>query len=153
MTTAPARFWKYVDRRGTDECWPWKGSRMVRGGYGQLNDRGRLLKAHRLSYEIHRGSIPDGNVIRHKCNNPPCVNPNHLVPGTHADNHRDMRESGRAFVPESPRGEAHHSAKLDAEKVRAIRSSKAASSHLAKKFGVSRQSIYRIRKGISWKKI
>lgn len=75
-------------------CWNWQGSR--RGfGYGALSLNGRTKSAHRVSYEVFTGPIPGGQVVRHKCDNPPCVNPGHLVLGSQADNTADMVERGR----------------------------------------------------------
>lgn len=94
--TAPwqERFWKFVPADRTPEgCWEWTGKRI--NGYGYLSVKPRRLKAHRLSYELHHGPIPDGAVVRHRCDNPPCVNPAHLELGTIADNNRDMMERGR----------------------------------------------------------
>jgi hypothetical protein len=64
--------------------------------YGVVNySGGRQMAAHRASYIVHRGPIPDGMVVRHSCDNPPCVNPDHLLVGTHRDNERDKWERGR----------------------------------------------------------
>lgn len=78
-------------------CWEWRGRRLP-GGYGTIpHPKGSTwLYLHRLMYERYVGPIPEGLFIRHKCDNPPCSNPAHLEPGTHADNMRDMAERGRA---------------------------------------------------------
>lgn len=78
-------------------CWEWKGSRNDRN-YGLLGMVRRGFKGarvHRLMYELKIGAIPEGIIIRHKCDNPPCVNPDHLEPGTDADNAEDMKARGR----------------------------------------------------------
>ena len=78
-------------------CWEWNGKRN-KYGYGRFSAK-RLgiteTMAHRVMYELYVGPIPDGLMIRHKCDNPPCVNPAHLLPGTNLDNVRDMMERGR----------------------------------------------------------
>lgn len=147
------RFWRYVHRRQDHQCWPWTGSVMVRGGYGQLNDRKRLLKAHRLSWELHFGAIPDGLLIRHLCHNPVCCNPSHLLPGTIKDNHVDMQKAHRMFVPESPKGEKHHSSKLTEDVVCFIRQSSLPGATIARQLGVSKSTVSVIRRNKTWKHV
>lgn len=92
--TDEERFWAKVNKGNPDECWEWQGTK-DRGGYGRFWFNGRKDKAHRLAYQFTFGSIPEGEVIRHKvCRNPACCNPNHLLPGTDDDNRRDMLEDG-----------------------------------------------------------
>lgn len=147
------RFWQNVHRRQDHQCWHWTGSKMVRGGYGQLNDRGRLLKAHRLSWEINLGPIPDRMLIRHLCHNPSCCNPSHLLPGTPQDNHDDMRKAGRMFIPPCKRGEKAFVAKLTENQVLAIYSSNESGVDLASRFGVTPSMISRIRCGHAWRHV
>jgi HNH endonuclease len=81
-------------------CWEWRGSRNE-NGYGIVNVRrqgAENARAHRVVYELAVGPIPEGLVLRHSCDNPPCVNPEHLTPGTHADNSQDMVERGRHWA-------------------------------------------------------
>lgn len=86
------RFWTKVDVR--DGCWSWRAARNPKG-YGVFSCEGRTVSAHRFSYELYNGPIPSGMVVRHKCDNPPCVNPDHLELGTQADNERDKINRGR----------------------------------------------------------
>ena len=142
-----ARFNSYVMRAGEDECWPWGGTRTLQG-YGQIGIDNKLVRAHRISYEIAKGKIPDGLIIRHTCDNPPCVNPNHLLAGTHKDNARDAVERGR-----NPRGERQGPAKLTATLVTDIRFSRANGESvrsLAARCGVSQSTIRRVIYGRSW---
>lgn len=87
------RFWRQVDRREPDACWPWTGATIK--GYGHSHWGREHYYAHRKSWELAFGPIPDGMVVRHRCDNPPCVNPAHLEVGTQADNVADMIARGR----------------------------------------------------------
>jgi hypothetical protein len=83
------RFWSRVDRRGPNECWEWVACRSRRG-YGRTAIFGKVDGAHRVAYRLAKARIPTGLMVRHRCDNPPCCNPQHLVVGTAADNSRDM---------------------------------------------------------------
>lgn len=89
------RFWAKVDKRGPDECWPWKGG-TTHKGYGMFNMGGKVRTASRVSWELANGPIPDGQGVLHKCDNAPCVNPKHLFLGDQTANMQDMRKKGRA---------------------------------------------------------
>lgn len=99
------RFWAKVDkdsgfaREGMTPCWIWTGAddgRTSRGeGYGKFKYGEKYIRAHRVAYMITKGDIGEGLVIMHKCDNPKCVNPDHLKPGTHADNMADKMAKGR----------------------------------------------------------
>jgi hypothetical protein len=89
---AEERFWRNVDKTG--ECWTWTGGRAI-DGYGSFYADGAGIAAHRFSYQLHNGPIPAGLVICHRCDNPPCVRPDHLFLGTQLDNVRDMFSKDR----------------------------------------------------------
>jgi hypothetical protein len=110
-----ARFWSYVNKEGPvivpdlGSCWEWT-SGLTELGYGRLVWKGSHLRAHRVSYEIAYGDVPDGLFVLHRCNNPPCVRPSHLYAGTQADNVQQAYNDGTKLS-----GENHHWAKLSNE--------------------------------------
>lgn len=135
-------FWDYVDTSG--DCWLWIGSR---GTYGYGRFKGE--PASRVALRLAGEDVPPGAFVLHSCDNPPCVNPAHLRPGTPADNMRDRSEHGR-----SPMGRAAGAWKksvLTEEDVRAIRSDPRSTRKLAPLYGVSAQTISDIRRGRSWR--
>jgi hypothetical protein len=154
--TTAQRFWEKVDRRGPDECWEWLASTIKkRGGYGQFgiqrDGRNINVYAHRFAYELTHGTIPVG-LLRHSCDNPPCCNPAHLIPGSHADNTDDMMARGRHRVAPLL-GERHGCAKLTDVRVLEIRrrvASGEASIVLAHEYGVHRSTIKRAASGKRW---
>ena len=88
--TSEQRFWKKVQK--TNSCWLWMGSSCV---YGHLTINYKSVYAHRFSWEIHFGPIPKNLCVLHRCDNPLCVNPNHLLLGTHRENMVDRDKKGR----------------------------------------------------------
>ena len=97
----------------TDTCWLWNAS-CRRDGYGQFSVGGRagtMRAAHRVSYEIHTGKVPDGLVIMHTCDVPRCVNPAHLVAGTQSENLADACRKGRRSPPKLSSAQARANAK------------------------------------------
>lgn len=144
------RFWRKVDKRGPDDCWEWVGSLSVRD-YGRMKVCGKLVQAHRLSYEIANGAIPDGIFVCHKCDNPKCVNPSHLWLGTHRDNMQDARRKGRQYAPGARIGEGNPCSKLTWGEVREIRAARGRTQlSLAREYNVSQGRISSVRLGKSW---
>lgn len=107
-TWAEERFWPNVEVAGEDDCWLWTGPTLGRG-YGAIQPRkgaGRT-GAHRFSYALHCGAWPKpGSVVMHSCDNPACVNPNHLSEGTQADNMQDC-VSKKRHIPFRPEKKTH----------------------------------------------
>lgn len=122
-------------------CWEWQLSRFP-AGYGRISiGRQKQDYAHRVSYREYKGPIPDGLVVRHKCDNPCCCNPEHLELGTQKDNMRDCMERGRKSNPPVFKGEANHKTKLTKENVEFILESMLPAIELAKMFGVTPAAI------------
>ena len=159
---AIVRFWSFV--RKTETCWIWTGVR-DKDGYGRTRPgTGKsYVLAHRFSYELHHGPIPTGLHILHKCDNPPCVNPDHLFSGTNRDNIDDMVRKDRQLKgdrhplrlhPECvARGTRSAFAKLDDEKVRQVRILRAeglSCPAIARLYGVAKSTIQRSANGLSW---
>jgi len=148
--SAVQRFWKGVDKGGPDDCWEWQKFTNP-GGYGKIKIQGKSWSSHRVSWMIHRGDPGDKHVL-HRCDNPPCCNPNHLFLGTHADNVQDMITKGRDEAILCP-GESNHNSKLTEADVIEIRKRLANGERhkdIAASYGVSRTAISDIN-GRSWK--
>ena len=147
LESEEVRFWSKVDVRDAESCWEWKASRSTHG-YGRFGRGGRaggMVTASRMAYELTHGPIPAGVHIRHRCNNPPCCNPEHLTPGSHDDNMRDMAVSERSSTT-----------KLTAAEVLSIRREYADGAQqrtLAAEHGVSQSNIAMVVSGRTWKHI
>lgn len=131
------------------KCWVWVGSRDIEG-YGRMTSNGATFKAHRVSYSLWNGEIPDGAMICHHCDNPACVNPSHLFAGTCKDNMRDAIAKRKY-----KRGQDHYAAKLNESDVRKIRelSQFMPERKIANLFKMGRNPIRRIIKRISWRHV
>lgn len=172
--TTEQRFWEKVNKDGPvperqpelGPCWIWTGSKRNKGYGAFVFSSGSEVvqgRAHRYSWQIHNGPIPDALSVLHKCDNPPCVNPDHLFLGTIADNNRDILEKGRhvragTYGPgQYKRGTAHHAAKLTEELVKEIRELHATGrwsySQLGARFGINRSAAYKIVKRLHWKQV
>lgn len=174
-------FWKKVDSSGgPDSCWLWTG--YINGGYGQFsrkrkNEPRLAMRAHRLSYILVKGPIPDdAPMVRHMCDVRLCCNPNHLETGTAEQNARDVVDRGRHWThtnPEKisrgkdhwaklrpdlvPRGENHGVAKLNNDLVKEIRAKykegRTSQRKLASEYNVSQGTVWQIVNENYWKDI
>lgn len=132
-------------------CWKWLSK--TRKGYGDIVVLKKHIYAHRLSWELHHGEISHGMLVCHKCDNPLCVNPDHLFIGTSYENNHDMMRKGRARLRNSGNlhpGIKHQNAKLTEEAVLDIYSKKLTGIGYSKKYAVSSATISRIQKNNGW---
>lgn len=139
-------FWKRVDKKSDDECWEWKGYLMP-NGYGQLKVKQKNVYAHRYSYELHYGRIPDNLLVCHKCDNRKCVNPRHLFLGTQKDNVHDMDRKGRRVVKPG----TQKITRKDAENIRLLHREGVHVDILAEKYGLKPCTIRNIIAYRLWK--
>lgn len=172
------RFWSHVQK--TESCWRWTGTRVK--GYGVIYANGKLVRAHRFSYTLNAGAVPEKLWILHHCDNPLCVRPDHLYAGTHAQNVQDAiardrlpkgeRNGSRLHPERRPRGDKHWThnvdvmptagengwnSKLTDDDVRMIRSLYASGRHsqsqLGVLFGTTQTNIGRIVRRLAWKHV
>lgn len=130
-------------------CWQWIGETR-KFGYGSISYMGRGRLAHRVSWLLAGREIPDGLCVLHKCDNPGCVNPDHLFLGTKAENNQDKIRKGRA---RHPSGSEVSTAKLTEPQVRAILADQRTYRVIAGEFGVSCSAVSAIKNGQNWKKL
>lgn len=137
----------YTDKSG--DCWMWTGSG---DRYGKTCVSGRYVSAHILSYELNVGPVPSGQIVRHRCDTPKCVRPEHLELGTNADNSRDMTDRQR-----QARGERQWCAKMTAETVIELREAyslgKANIPELSRQYGISTSTVGKIINNQTWKHV
>lgn len=141
------RFWAKVDKGRDDECWEWKAG-LSMGGYGKYSLKGNTVLAHRMSYVMANGDIPNGLFVCHSCDNRKCVNPNHLWLGSSQDNATDCLNKNRTL-----KGESNGNSKLNNEQVLKIRSlirDGRSISSIARDFNISNPIIANIRDGKNW---
>lgn len=129
-------------------CWIWLLSPTFYG-YGVFCINNIRHRAHRYSWFMHYGEIPNGMMVCHSCDIPACVNPSHLFLGSQRENILDMISKGRQR-PSNIRGIKAYNAKLTDEKVLEIIKSKEKPIFFAEKFGISKTLVYRIRSGVAW---
>jgi hypothetical protein len=151
MKSIEERFWEKVDIGNVNDCWEWIASK--RTGYGQFGiykRRKSPFPAHRVSYELHFGLIPEGTLVCHSCDNPACVNPNHLFLGKDLDNARDRDQKGRS----NHAGEHNGNAKLTRKQVFEIielRKKGLLHREIAQQFGVATNTVTQIVNGQRWR--
>jgi len=148
MFTIPSLSWLNHKIEIVEDCWIWTGS-ISNDGYARVTDKtmtgGKSIKVTRYVNSIIEGLIPPGVVIRHKCRNRCCVNPNHLERGTPLDNAQDKERDGT-----SPKGERNPRAKITPEMVLKLRSDHRPTHVLEQEYGLSKPQIHSIRRHNSW---
>lgn len=142
------RLWRHSMPVPECGCWIWLSSTNKR--YGQLNLRKSIVSAHRLSWQVFRGEIPEGMHVLHRCDVRECINPDHLYLGSDLENARDRVAHGTQNVPPRMLGSNHPMALID--EVTAIEIKNAVGTHTAisKRFGVSRSTVGHIKTGRQW---
>jgi len=124
-------------------CWLWTAG-VFKDGYGKMEIKYQYKRAHRISWMIFRGEIPDGMCVCHSCDTPLCVNPDHLFLGTRRENNQDAARKGRMRC---------WMAKLTASQVLEIRSSSESGADAARRYGVSKSTISDTRNGKRWRHV
>ena len=153
------RFWDNTSISDASKCWEWKCSCKGPGGYGVFRLKNGSVMAHRFSYELEHGSIPDGTVVCHRCDNPKCVNPNHLFAGSQSENIRDCvaKERHRSVVsPSSYRANRVHRTPLNSRLVAEIRarySDGDSTYKLGNELGLCHGTIRKAVLGITWQHV
>lgn len=147
LSTSLPRFLAKI-QKSPSGCWEWTGYRLP-NGYGRFhvaNVKPEVMLAHRASWLLHHGTFPDGLCVLHHCDNPPCVNPDHLFLGTNRDNSQDAKRKHRLLSRRGPnpktQGEKHWKARLTEQQILQIRSRKSEKRKvLAAEFGISRRYV------------
>jgi hypothetical protein len=145
--TTEERFFSRINKNTGTDCWEWLGS-FFATGYGQFWFNEKNMKAHRFSYELHKGPIPDGMCILHFCDNRKCCNPDHLSLGSRAENNKDRDNKNR-----QAKGSMVNTAKLTEEQIKEIRNKLKLGmkqKEIAKEYDINKSHIFRIKNGISW---
>ena len=145
------RFWSKVDIRGQDDCWEWQAS-LNTHGYGQIIFKTKSYNAHRLSYILSTGTVPEGLVVCHRCNNRKCCNPSHLYAGTVAENMADRGPAGTSNM-----GMRYKAPKLTPQQrtdiVDAYRGGVATRAELARRYGVTAPAVSYLCSGARYNKL
>ena len=141
------KYWSKVTK--TDACWLWTAA--TTRGYGVITIARRLYYAHRLGWELANGPIPRGKHVLHRCDNPPCVRPDHLFLGTQADNVRDAARKHRMSSGE--RRPNHKATAADVVRMRELHRQGLNARQMADQFPIGERTIRKILAGRNWKDV
>lgn len=130
-------------------CWIWEGCDDGLKGYGKIWNNGKLLNAHRVSWQLYIGPIPKGIDVCHSCDTPSCVNPKHLFLGTRKDNMQDCVAKGR-YARNGKKGEDHNMVKLSTQDVINIRNDSRMIKTIAADYHIHRDMVWRIKARRNW---
>lgn len=141
---------RFYDRilENANGCWIWQRG-LDKNGYGRSSINRKGVQAHRVSWVIHKGKIPDGMQVLHRCDNPPCVNPEHLFLGNNADNMTDKMKKNR-----QTRGHDVNTSKINASdvfRIRGLLSEGWSGRKISKLLGLKDHHVYDIKNGRSWR--
>lgn len=167
-----SRFWSKVEK--TSDCWLWVGSKYL-SGYGRFFIKTKGVRAHRFSWQLANGPIPEGLCVCHKCDNPPCVKPEHLFLATHSENMLDAGRKGRngsqRYPERVPRGDKHGArlhpervprgencgksrlTEADVVRIRQLHSEGRSLRCLGREYGVHDTTIYFAVRGLTWRHV
>jgi len=147
------RFWKYIIKNDDiNKCWKWTGSK-IKSGYGNISVNDKIKLAHRVSYEMHNGAIPEGMFVCHSCDNPECCNPLHLWIGTNSDNVADKMKKGRLNPNDGMNNPRAILKDQDILEIRKLLLDGVKGAVIARQYGVGKTAICRIKLGKSWANI
>lgn len=154
LTAIKERFESKIMPEPMSGCWLWLSAvKNENHPYGQFSIGNKKHLAHRLSYQLYKGPIPEGFSVCHNCDNPNCVNPDHLFLGTHGDNMKDMIKKGRGNKARGSSGGRAILSEDDVEKIRLEHSNGATKTSLGRKYGVDHSTIHLIIIKKTWARV
>lgn len=146
------RFWSKVNKKSINDCWIWK-SYCNKFGYGSFYIKEQFYRAHRIAYSLKYGKIPKGIFVLHRCDNPSCVNPNHLFLGTQSDNMRDASQKSHFPLRKGIKNSRAKLTENDIKKIRQLLEQGMFQKDIGNLFGITQGMIGFIKRGLSWNHI
>jgi len=143
------RFLSKINQQTSTGCWEWIAGKH-KFGYGMFWVNGKTIPAHRVAYKLFIGDIPESLSVLHKCDNPTCVNPEHLFLGTQMDNMKDMNSKGRR---KSICGEQLPQTKINSDIVLDIRKKAQSQRNYATQYNISQSTVGEIQRNLIWKHV